>query len=141
MGCGSNRPGRIGMKSLIGRPNRHMAGETLVSGSGVLRYCNIAILNASVFRVPRGEVLDVIIRFRVFTPISARQFEWGNATDDCRWWMPHVFMKFLVAGAVNSDPPSVASSSGIPNVINVCLSTSIRPFDPPHARSTIGQLE
>ena len=72
------------MKSLIGLPKTHIAGESYVAGSGVLRYCSIATRNASVLRSPLGEVLDVIRRLTVLTPISALQLEWGNATEDWR---------------------------------------------------------
>ena len=95
----------------------------------------------SVSRLPFGVVLSVMIRLTVFTPISALQFEWGNATDDRRWWTPHPFRNWHVAAAVNSGPPSVAHSSGMPNVANVRRRQSIRPLDPSHARSTMGQLE
>ncbi len=40
--CGLYLPGSIGMKSLIGRPNTHIAGDNFVSGSGVFRYWRIA---------------------------------------------------------------------------------------------------
>ena len=46
-----------------------------------------------------------------------------------------------MAVAVNSGPPSVASSSGMPNVAKVRRRQSIRPVDPSLARSTRGQLE
>ena len=71
--CGLYFPGIIGMKSRIGRPKTHIAGESFVSGSGVLRYCSIAICTASVSSSPFGPVLSVMSRFIVFTPISARQ--------------------------------------------------------------------
>ena len=76
------RPGRIGMKSLIGRPNTHWAGDNFVSGSGVLRYWRMVHCNASVSRLPVGLVLLVISRL---TATSALQLECGNATDDRRW--------------------------------------------------------
>ena len=36
------RPGSIGIKSLMGLPKTHCAGDRLVFGSAVLRYCKIA---------------------------------------------------------------------------------------------------
>lgn len=72
------------MKSLMGRPNTHWAGESLVLASGVLRYCRMARWSESVSRLPCAFVLSVMIRFTVFTPISALQLEWGNATEDRR---------------------------------------------------------
>ena len=70
------------MKSRIMRPKTHIAGDILVSGSGVLRYCKIARCTASVSRSPFPPVLSVINRFIVLTAISARQLLWGKATDD-----------------------------------------------------------
>ena len=51
------------------RPNRHMAGDILVSLSGVLRYCNIARWNVSVSSSPFGPVLSVMSLLTVFTPL------------------------------------------------------------------------
>ena len=129
------------MKSLIGRPKIAIAGESFVSGSGVLRYWSMATLNASVLSSPLGDVLDVIIRLTVFTPISAPQFECGNATKDLRWWMPQSRRNFRVCEAMNSGPPSLDSSSGMPNVMNVRFNKSTNPVDPSNDRSTISQLE
>ena len=78
------RPGRMGMKSLIGRPNTHWTGDNVVSGSGVLRYWRMVHCSASVSRLPVGLVLLVISCFTVFTATFALQFECGNATDDRR---------------------------------------------------------
>ena len=57
------------MKSLKGRPNKHCAGET---------WC------WHPWRLPCASVLSVIIRFTVFTPISARQLECGKAAEERR---------------------------------------------------------
>ncbi len=65
------------MKSLMGLPNTHIAGDNFVSGSGVLRYCSMALWSESVSSSPFGPVLDVMSLFAVLTPISALQFEWG----------------------------------------------------------------
>ena len=81
-------PDRISMMSLIGLPKRHIAGDSLVSGSGQFLYCSIALWNASVSRLPFGPVFSAIIRLTVLTPISARQLLWGKATDDSLWWTP-----------------------------------------------------
>ena len=43
VGCGSYLPGWIGIKSLIGLPKMHMAGERPVSLSGVFLYWSIAL--------------------------------------------------------------------------------------------------
>ena len=74
------------MKSLIGLPNTHLAGDSFVAGSGVFRYCSMAHCKASVFRLPRGSVLSVMSRLTVLTPISTLQFECGWATDNRWWW-------------------------------------------------------
>lgn len=71
MGWGLYFPGCIGMKSLIGRPKRHIAGEKAVSRSGVLRYWSMALWKESVFNDPDALVLLTNSRFTVFTPISA----------------------------------------------------------------------
>ncbi len=44
------------MKSLVGRPKIHSAGESFVVGSGVFRYCRIGIWRASVSAVLLGPV-------------------------------------------------------------------------------------
>ena len=72
------------MKSLMGRPNTHWAGERLVLGSGVLRYCRMAHWRESVSRLPCASVLSVMRRVTVLTPISARQLECGKATEESR---------------------------------------------------------
>ena len=141
VGCGWYRPGAMGMESLIGRPNRHYAGDNLVLRSGVFRYCRMARWRESVLRFPWGSVLVLIMRFTVLTPISARQLEWGNATEDSRWWMPQSLRNWRVIAAVNSGPPSVAHSSGMPNVVNVRRRQITRPRAPSWARSIMGQLE
>ena len=95
----------------------------------------------SVSRLPLGLVLLVMSRFTVFTPTSARQFEWGYATEDNRWWTPQFFKNCWVNAEVNSGPPSVARSSGIPKLLKVRRRQSMRPFSPSRALSMIGQLE
>ena len=129
------------MKSLIGLPKTHCAGDSLVFGSGVLRYCKMACWNALVLRLPCGSVLFVISLLTVFTPISALQLEWGNATDERRWCTPQSFKSCWVACALNCGPPSVAHSSGMPYVAKVRLRHSIRPAEPSRPLSTMGQLE
>ena len=41
-------PGKIGTRSLIGLPKRHMAGESFVAGSGVFRYWRMASMSIKV---------------------------------------------------------------------------------------------
>lgn len=55
--------------------------------------------------------------------------------------MPQSFRNCRVVVAVNSGPPSVASSSGMPKVTNVRLRQLIKPVAPSDDFSTIGQLE
>ena len=133
-------PGWIGMKSLIGRPNMHIAGDSRVSRSGVFRYCRMARWNASVLRLPSCPVFFMISLFTVLTPISALLLLWGNATDDRRWCTPQLRKNFAVADDVNSGPPSDDSSSLIPNVVKVRLRLAMSPWDPSCALSTMGQL-
>jgi len=95
VGWGWYFPGRIGIRSLIGRPYKHIAGESLVLGSGVFRYCKIAFWNWSTLISP---VLPAMSRFMVLTPISVLQLLCGNATE-LRWWCtpcPQSWMNCLV---------------------------------------------
>ena len=52
-----------------------------------------------------------------------------------------VFQELARNGGVNSGPPSVAHSSGIPNVVNMRRKQEIRPWEPSVARSMMGQFE
>ena len=45
------------MKSLIGLPNTHCAGDSFMLGSGVLRYWSMACCRESVSRLPFRSVL------------------------------------------------------------------------------------
>ena len=81
---GVYRPGRMGIKSLMGLPKRHEAGDSLVSLSGVFLYWSIALWKASGSRSPFEPVLFIMSRLMVFTAISALQLLWGNATDERR---------------------------------------------------------
>ena len=72
------------MKSFIALPKIHMAGDSLVSGSGVFLYCSIARWKASTSSSPLAPVLLVMSLFTVLTPTSARQLLCGKATDDRR---------------------------------------------------------
>ena len=139
--AGMYRPGNMGMKSFMGLPKTHCAGDSLVSGSGVLRYCRIARWNSSVSRLPSGVVLLVMRRFIVLTAISALQLEWGKAMEDRQWCIPQSRRNWRVAEDVNSGPPSVAHSSGIPKVVKMCQRLLISPFEPSCAHSIIGQFD
>ena len=89
------------MKSFMGLPKTHSAGDSCVFGSGMFRYWRTACCRELVSRLPLRVVLSVMIFLTDFTPISALQFEWGKATDDSWWWTPHSFRKWHVAVAVN----------------------------------------
>ncbi len=65
------------MRPLIGLANTTMAGEILVTGSGVLRYVNTARWKRSVSRSPLSGVLLASACLTVLTPISARELPWG----------------------------------------------------------------
>ena len=133
-------PGRMGIRSLIGRPKTHWAGDNFVVWSGVLRYINMARWNVSVSSLPLASVLSIIIRFDVLTPTSALQLLCGKATEERRWCTPQLVRKVRVAAAVNSGPPSEDSSSSMPNVATTRRRQEMRPSAPPLARSTTDQL-
>ena len=137
----SNLPGRMGIRSLTGLPKTHIAGDIRVAGSGVFRYCRIALWKASESRLPLAVTLPVSRRFIVFTPTSALQLLWGNATELRRWWTPQSWRNCVVVVDVNSGPPSVASSSGMPNVEKMRLSALTTPLAPSSACFTMGQFE
>ena len=126
------------MKSLMARPNKHSAGDSLVSLSGQLRYWSMALWKVSTSSSPRGPVLSAIMRFTVFTLFSALQLLCGNATAERRWWTPHDLRNFCVELAVNSGPPPDANS--MPYVLKCLRRTPMRPDAPSEACSTIGQL-
>ena len=87
--------------------------------------------------------------------VSVKAAIWGSVVSDdpsdglytnlCSairvWCTPHSFKNWRVVAAVNSGPPSVAHSSGMPKVANVRRKQSISPLDPSRARSTMGLLE
>ena len=60
------------------RPKIICAGETLQSGSGVLRSYSIALTNLSWSRLPVGLVLAIRSRLAVFTATSALPLDWGK---------------------------------------------------------------
>ena len=77
----------------------------------------------------------------VLTPSSARQLLCAKATEDSLWCTPQFCRHLRVTEAVNSGPPSDASSSGAPNVVKVFFRSLTRPLAPSVAFSTMGQLE
>ena len=112
--CGWYLPGRMGTRSLMGRPNTCIAGDNFVSLSRVLRCCRTVCWNLSTSSSPLGPVLLVMSLFMDLTPISARQLLWGKAIELRRWFTPHCWRKVHVAEAINSGPPPDESSSGMP---------------------------
>ena len=89
---GSYWPGNIGIKSLMGPPKRHMAGEGPVWESGLLQYWRIASWRVTVSRLPLGTVFNVMTLLAVLTATSALQFECGKATED-RWLLNPQFCR------------------------------------------------
>ena len=141
VGCGRYRPGWIGIKSLMGLPKTHMAGDNPVSLSGVFRYCSMARWNLSVFRVPPGPVFSMIILLTVFTAISARLLLCAKATEEMRCLTPQLLRNVFILSEVNSGPPSEVSSSLIPKVTNVRRNRVVIPSVPVADASTMGQFE
>ena len=123
--CGSNLPGGAGMRSLTGLPKIHIAGlpDPACFGIG----------GPLIGRRP-SSMMDL-------TPTSAQQLLWGNATELRQWWMPQSLRNCEVVSEVNSGPPSVASSSGIPNVAKQILSASTTPLAPLPVCRMMSQLE
>ena len=78
---------------------------------------------------------------------GAEMLAWQCPADRHQWrtWLMVFTVRQIkswgVAAAVNSGLPSVAHSSGIPNVVNVGWRQSTRPLDPSCALSMVGQLE
>ena len=112
-----------------------------MSLSGVFLYCNIARRKASLFKLPLAPTLSVSNLFTVLTPTSALQLLWAKATEDSLWWIPQSLRNLWVADAVNCGPPSEASSSGIPKVVNMSFKAVMRPDAPSGGFDTMGQLE
>ena len=129
------------MRSFIGLPNTHMAGDIFVVGSVVFLYWRIAFWNASMLTAPSLPTLPVISLLMVLTPTLALQLLCGKATELRQWWTPHWHRNSLVEWATNSGPPSDKSSSGMPYVAKVWRSVLISPWAPLSSLSTIGQLE
>ena len=66
-------PGMRGIRSLVGRPNRHVAGDCLVAGSGEFLYCRMARCTASTLMLPSAPTLPAMIHFTVLTATSVQQ--------------------------------------------------------------------
>ena len=79
--CEVSCPRSIGIKSLVGLPNMHSAGDSLVSLSGQFLYCSIARWNLLVSSSPLLPQLSIILLI-VFTPTSPLQLLRGKATDE-----------------------------------------------------------
>ncbi len=70
--------GRLGSRSLVGRPKRHMAGDICVSGLGLFLYCRRALWKDDC-RDPPGQAMSL---FMVFTPVSALLLAWGKYAEE-----------------------------------------------------------
>ena len=74
---GVSLDGMLGIRSLVGRPNRNMAGDIWVSGLGLFLYTRRALWNDDM-SVPPGPVFPAMSRLTVFTPVSALLLAWGK---------------------------------------------------------------
>ena len=71
VGWGLYLPGWMGMKSRMGRPKTHIAGDRPVSLSGVLQYWSMARWNPSEFSLPSAVTLPVRRRLAVLSTAVA----------------------------------------------------------------------
>ena len=69
------------MRSFVGRPKIHVAGDDFVAGLGVFLYCKTAFKRASMLMSPSFPVLPVMSSLMVLTPISALQLLCGKAIE------------------------------------------------------------
>jgi len=129
------------MRSFTGLPNKHMAGDIFVVGSGVFLCSRIAAWNASTLMAPSFPTLPVINLLTVLTTTSALQLLCANATELRRWCTPHWHRNSLVLWDMNLGPLSDESSSGMLWVAKVCCRVLISLVAPSSALSTMGQLE
>ena len=82
------------MRSFVGRPKIHVAGDDFVAGLGVFLYCKTAFRRASTMLMsPSFPVLPVMSCLMVLTPISALQLLCGKAIE----LLERVFSKLLVS--------------------------------------------
>eukprot|EP00794_Sanderia_malayensis_P001441 gene1441-1586_t len=113
------------------------AGDKLQSRSGVLRSCRMARRNPSWLRFPVGPVFDIKRRLAILTATSALPLDWGKLTEEMRWRTFHEWRNVSVLVAVNSGPPSLASSSGTPKVPKNVRKWRIKPVDPARSLPTV----
>ncbi len=135
--------GRLGSRSLVGRPKRHMAGDICVSGLGLFLYCRRALWKDDC-RDPLGPVFPAMSFFMVFTPVSALLLAWGKYAEETRCTTPQLVRSSSVVCDENSGPPFDVSVVGMPKDQGCCqafgpvggwrqpeyLSTSTRYADP-----------
>ena len=111
VGWGMEGPGKTGMKSLIGLPNTHWAGDSFVSGFGVLRYWSMARCcrcRASVSSSPCVPVLSVMSRLIVFSEDSSPQpllCSWTVGVWEGNWGQPVMYSPLLqeLAGGCSNE--------------------------------------
>ena len=99
-----------------GWPKTISAGDKSQSGSGVLRSCNKARRNESLFKSLLGLILDMRSLFAALTATSARPMDWGKLAEETRCLMSHLRIKSSVTKAVNFEPSSEEIFSGTPKV-------------------------
>ena len=117
--CHSRLRWGVGRWSLMGRPNRATAGDTLVPCAGVF-LCVIKAFVASY--VSSRPVIALVfpsnIRFVVLTAASALPLLWAKYAEDNRVRMFQSVSSLAYSDDWNGGPPSVAISLGTPNVVN-----------------------
>ena len=82
------------------------------------------------FKDPLRSIFERNSLFAVLTATSARPLDWGWYADDTLDLIPHFLRNSFVILAINSGPPSLASSSGAPNVAMKDLKQDISPRAP-----------
>ena len=132
--------GGIGMRSRRGRPNRIIAGDMPVVGSGVLRYWTSPATTRLSSSVPSGLVCPCSSRFIDFTATSALPLLLGWYAAESRCLTPHLPRNSCVSAAVNSGPPSLLSSSGAPKVANMYFRLRMRPCDPAASSDFVARM-
>ena len=104
----------LGRKSLSSLPYRALAGDSLVSLSGVFLSCSKALEMAALSKEPSVPTLSLSIRLTVLTPSSALELAWGFPTELILWWIPYAPIMSSTHLAVRLGPPSEVQLTGTP---------------------------
>ena len=113
------------MESRSQQWSKSCTSDRPVSWIGVFRYGRMARETLSLSKEPWGLVFPFTILFAVLTVSSARQLDWGYATEDSLCLTHYVWRNFWNMLEVKGGPPSVLSSSGVPYVWNRCWQMDI----------------